>query len=244
LIIGNKKLILKYITCAAYTYLIFVSFSANASLFNTLNGINYEWLEISKTVGYTRNQIELKSIDSNDALYGYTYASRQLVKELLYSYSNWDGLNGYHGDSNVVAGMASFMDDFGFNATYSGNGIDSGENTVDGYTRFVDGGRHGSATYGSLNECGYQLSCNLIMSLQLNVAGTPLTAYQWEYSGWSSSTYIPKPWSVSDSSTSGAFLVKVSMVPSPPAVWLMGSGLLGLMGFSRKNKVQPDAVDA
>mgnify|MGYP000701021956 CR=1 FL=1 len=28
----------------------------------------------------------------------------------------------------------------------------------------------------------------------------------------------------------------VSAVPVPAAVWLMGSGLLGLMGFSRKNK--------
>jgi len=33
----------------------------------------------------------------------------------------------------------------------------------------------------------------------------------------------------------------VSAVPVPPAIWLMGSALLGLMGFSRKNKVQAAA---
>jgi len=31
----------------------------------------------------------------------------------------------------------------------------------------------------------------------------------------------------------------VSAVPVPAAVWLMGSGLLGLMGFSRKGKKLP-----
>ncbi len=30
----------------------------------------------------------------------------------------------------------------------------------------------------------------------------------------------------------------VSAVPVPAAIWFMGSGLLGLMGFSRKNKAQ------
>lgn len=31
---------------------------------------------------------------------------------------------------------------------------------------------------------------------------------------------------------------QLSSVPAPASVWLMGSGLLGLMGFSRKNKTQ------
>lgn len=34
----------------------------------------------------------------------------------------------------------------------------------------------------------------------------------------------------------------VSEVPVPAAAWLMGSGLLGLLGFGRKNKVQTVAV--
>ena len=33
----------------------------------------------------------------------------------------------------------------------------------------------------------------------------------------------------------------VSTVPVPAAVWLMGSGLLGVMGFARKNKAQVTA---
>ena len=42
-----------------------------------------------------------------------------------------------------------------------------------------------------------------------------------------------------DSSTFGT---SPSPVPVPAAVWFMGSGLLGLMGFSRKNKVQSVAA--
>jgi len=33
----------------------------------------------------------------------------------------------------------------------------------------------------------------------------------------------------------------ISPVPVPAAIWLMGSGLLGLMGFSRRNKALPAA---
>ena len=34
----------------------------------------------------------------------------------------------------------------------------------------------------------------------------------------------------------------IAQTPLPTSVWLMGSGLLGLMGFSRKNKVEPEAI--
>ena len=34
----------------------------------------------------------------------------------------------------------------------------------------------------------------------------------------------------------GEYRIEISKVPVPAAVWLMGSGLLGLIGFSRKSK--------
>jgi len=37
--------------------------------------------------------------------------------------------------------------------------------------------------------------------------------------------------------TSGSFLVRTTVVPVPAAVWFMGTGMIGLIGFSRK-KVQ------
>ncbi len=35
----------------------------------------------------------------------------------------------------------------------------------------------------------------------------------------------------------GSFLVRTSVVPIPAAVWLFGSGLLGLIGYSKRKKV-------
>lgn len=35
----------------------------------------------------------------------------------------------------------------------------------------------------------------------------------------------------------GTFLVRTSVVPIPPAIWLFGSGLIGLIGVARRKKV-------
>ena len=115
---NNKKrkkiMTLKYFTTCIYVCLSIISFNANSAIVNTLNGENYKWLEFSETIGMNRDEIEQKLADSNDVLYGYEYASRALVEDLLLSYSTWDGLNGYHQNSDVLAGMDQLFNDFGF----------------------------------------------------------------------------------------------------------------------------------
>ena len=63
-----------------------LSTSVNASVFNTLNGVDYEWLELTETVGMSRNQVEAQLNDVNSPLYGYEYASISLIEDLFFSY--------------------------------------------------------------------------------------------------------------------------------------------------------------
>jgi hypothetical protein len=43
--------------CACF---ISLSFNANAVVLNTLNGVNYEWLELTETLGLRRDKVELR----------------------------------------------------------------------------------------------------------------------------------------------------------------------------------------
>lgn len=43
-----------------------LSTSVNAAVLNTLNGIDYEWLEVTATQGLTRDEVELRLTDTND----------------------------------------------------------------------------------------------------------------------------------------------------------------------------------
>ena len=95
-----------------------VSINANAFVFNTLNGVDYEWVELTETVGLSRDEVELRLADPNDVLYGYEYASRALVEALLLSYATQNSGSGIHGDNAVIAGGSSYLDDFGGTFNY------------------------------------------------------------------------------------------------------------------------------
>jgi hypothetical protein len=110
-----------------------VSINANAVVVNTLNGVDYEWLELTATAGISRLDVEAQLSDVNSALYGYEYASRALVEDLLLSYSSWDRTSGSHVDSAVITGGENYLDDFG--RTY----YDPGDGVTDPVPRVVDG---------------------------------------------------------------------------------------------------------
>ena len=61
--------------------------SANATVINTINGVDYEWMELTATVGLSRNEIETLLADKSSSFYGYRYATRLETQELLYSYT-------------------------------------------------------------------------------------------------------------------------------------------------------------
>ena len=231
-------MVFKSIIGATCTCLAVVSINANASVINTLNGVEYEWLELTATAGMSRDQVEadIAAALPGDVLYGYEYASRALVKDLLLSYSLWDGLDGLHGDPAVVTGMAAFLDDFGrtYNEEYATSiTID----TVDGYTVTVVGYDAGYGIYGSSGECGVGESCVANTHMDYNALGTYVDVYQAAASGWSDTVTEPSilPNYVGGSAY-GSLLVRVSAVPIPAAAWLFGSGLIGLVGVARRKK--------
>lgn len=222
-----------------------VSYSANASVINTLNGVNYEWLEVTETQGMSRNQVEaaITSATLGDTLYGYQYASRSLVEDLFLSYTSYDGLDGYHGKPTAVIGMSAFLDDFGATIISIGNGVSSLYSTIDGYVisyeqnnyRFLD------AIYGGSDECNYGTSyiysCALTTDVYYDTLGTPSMAWIEGDSGFDA-TSIPYVEYIDRSDPNhGSLLVRISAVPIPATVWLFGSGLIGLIGLARRKKV-------
>ena len=106
---------MKYWKFVSVVTALLLSMSANASIIRTLNGVSYEWLEVTATQGISRPdvQTQIDAATSGDQLYGYEYASRALVEALFSSYFTPDTLTGWHGNSNATAGINAMIVDFG-----------------------------------------------------------------------------------------------------------------------------------
>lgn len=212
--------------------LLALSVNANATVVNTLNGQQYEWLELTETTSMSRSEVEADLSFVNSSLYGYEYASRSLVEDLFLSYTSWDGLSGNHGDADVLTGISSLINDFGF--TEEASYVATTYNTVDGYSVLYNHYYVLQGFMGTSSECGIGSTCRAYTNLFDN-NGASVMGYQSGTSGWDSTTL--SPWSSADDSsyaTIGSFLVKPSVVPVPAAAWLFGSALLGFFGFSRR----------
>ena len=211
-----------------------LAFNANAVVFNTLNGVDYEWLELTVTQGVSRDTVELRIADVNDVLYGYEYASRQLVEDLLLSYTSFDGVDGYHGAAGVLSGMAGLLSDFG-KKTSVGDGSNSTYPTVDVGSVLWDYASWYNGLYGLDSECGINQSCRSHLAVYFDTNNTPTMAYQTNWYGWNAAYSAPEQVSNSTENQEwGSFLVKqLSPVPVPSAVCLFGSGLICLIGLAR-----------
>jgi len=225
-----KKLLAVIILC--------FSASSNAVVINTLNGVTYEWLELTETMGMSRLDVQQELWNENSSLFGYEFASRSLVQELLRSYSGWDGVTGILGDSSVVAGMNRFLDDFGRNIT-PGDGYDRWITTSDGYRIGYDTINYIGGLYG--DECSnlgsYGRSCltNVVVYTSISGENTAATVTSW--GGWDSENPNPLLASNEIRSDFGSHLVRISTVPIPAVVWLFGSGLIALVGFTKRKKI-------
>ena len=228
-----KKSRLLVAVCGCFTV---ASFNANAVVVNTLNGVNYEWLELTVTEGMSRNSVEaqIATAAPSDTLYGYEYASRSLVESLLLSYSSWDSLNGWHGAPTVAEGVEKFLNDFG---ALVGHAHDNHPlNTADGYVVSQDYHNYSYALYGAQDECLANVSCLLEVDM-IEFQGSATAAYQYSSLGWSASaTNAVTAYVNTNSRGYGSLLVRTANVPIPASVWLFGSGLLGLIGIAKIKK--------
>lgn len=214
-----------------------LSTSVNASVMNTLNGVDYEWLELTVTAGMSRTQVEagIAVALPGDQLYGYEYASRQLIEDLFLSYAPWDGREWWHESSEVIDGTINYLNDFGLLETYEIGAIFK-VNTVDGNFIPTDAVGSSGALFGLSSECGSLLqTCGGQMAYH-SMNGVPVIAYQQANYGWDATT---DPHLISASfanPTIGSHLVRLAPVPLPATVWLFGSGLIGLIGVARREK--------
>ena len=220
-------------TCACLS---FVSFNADAVVVNTLNEIEYEWLELTETQGLSRNQIDAMLLDPTSSLYGYEYASRSLVEDLYYSYISWAGIDGWYGDPDVVTALRQLVTDFG--PTYGEINPFPNAVTVDGYT--VDAYAHDSfgGLYGDPDECGLNLTCLSYVHVLSDPSGLDVAAYQTAELGWDGNYSLP--WHSHSNITNenvGSFLVRTAVIPIPAAIWLFGTGFIGLIGIARRKNL-------
>ena len=227
----------KSITTASCTCLAIVSFNASSAVVNTLNGVDYKWLEFSATIGMSRDLIEQRLVDPNDALYGYEYASRTLVQDLLLSYSAWDGLNGYHQNSDVLVGMNQLFNDFGFTETIYRGSINLHDTVDSGLLVPYNTIQLSKVLYGSKSECSTISYTCVAELIELSIGGTTTTAaLQLGYSGYDSTAAFPSLTLTLNSDPSYASFLVASAVPIPSAVWLFSSGLIGLISIAIKKK--------
>ena len=210
-----------------------LSTSVNASILNTLNGTNYEWLELTETAGMSRTSIESQISNPNSSLYGYEYASKALTQSLLFSYASWDGINGNHGNPETLNGAINFINDFG--SLYSTDyGSTLTRRTVDAGFINVNNNFGAVFFYGTSTECSdTNKSCLGRINFEAMNA-TPLLFLQSDSTGWGDIETLTIDASMN--TNQGSLLVKVSAVPIPATIWLFCSGLIGLVGFARHKK--------
>jgi len=215
---------------------IILSTSANASVLNNLNGVDYEWMEMSETLGLSRLQVEAQLSDPNSVLFGFEYASRDLVSDLFYSYSSWDNLSGMHNAPDVVSGLDRMIKDFGITQILPGTAL-NGRNPQ------IETVKHSSALYGRRGECVSDgndgSTCRSLLFGYYDYNDNPLAMYQDQQAGWDPLA-APSPWEYDrEDNRTASYLVRstVSAVPLPASVWLFGSGIFALLGVLKRRKI-------
>lgn len=231
---------LKIITL--FTALLF-NLNAHSSVINTLDGVEYEWLELSETADMSYYEVlsQIDSANPGDLLYGYNYASRQLTQALLLSYMPYDGVDGLHGSPDVVTGTEQFFNDFGALRAYRSPAIDNiTTTTVDGYTVTYEQYNYLMSyfLYGTEEECGdLTVTCLGFVNADYNSEGNIVTSYQGADNGFDTTGFPDIGFDNQSYSYMGSLLVhEVAAVPVPAAIWLFGSGLIGLAGIIQRKK--------
>lgn len=220
---------MRYGKLASATIALVLSTSVNAGTVFNISGLeNLEWLELTATENMSRLQVENELL-SGGQLEGWRYATRNEVETLFDSL--WGGIRESYDISNY-AGARQYFDAFGTGEMFKS--YDNGGYYLNGYTYW-------SAYFGNQDECS-DLSTYSCYSF-LRIRDSNFGAVQNE--AWFENQYGLSfglgTININDSWNSGrtdvnfaSHLVRVSSVPVLPAVWLFGSGLIGLIGLAKR----------
>ncbi len=195
---------------------------------------NLDWLDISATKGMTYNKI-LAEMGPGGLFSGYRFATKSELSGLFVDWfgssaGNVRGSNTGALSSNVELSLTLVNSDVFSWGLYNEQGLANTESykADEVYTASHIEGE--GLVLGMLADTTNDLSVHIVGGLQ----------FRHDSFGFRSSFWSPSTGGLSvDSSNShtGAWLVS-SPVPVPASIWFMGAGLLGLLGFGRKNKDQ------
>lgn len=192
-----------------------LAFNANAAIvdngtYTTDTATGLDWLDLTATAGMSYNQVTAE-LGAGGLFEGWTYATRAQVSGF------WDAFGGdsnyYNGWSTQNNGLFDVMAPLVGDLYCTASACTPG----DGLSKWITGG---------LSAKGYK---EIALSADLATVSQAATE-DYFTPGWNSiRTTDVAP-------DTGSALIRVSAIPVPAAVWLFGSGLLGLIGVARRNK--------
>ena len=195
------------------------SFSINAAIidnssYTTDSRTGLDWLDLTATDGQSFNAVSARIANGGD-LEGWTYATMSEFEEFMKSF----GATLQSGCLVPETSLCGWSE--------SNNGIVISVLTLMG------------------DLSGSRSSLGLLLD-DLDIVfpdGTHVAAYLYDGDVGTKyltqdyiSTYYISQNDTDGSAETGSFLVRTSVVPVPAAVWLFGSGLLGLVGIARRKK--------
>jgi len=194
-----------------------VSLSSNASLLDNGNttidtGTGLEWLDITLTVGQSYNDVLASSFVTTD---GYQYATEAEVEQLFTNAGGTPTPGPAYLPSNIAPAQL-LLDLMGCTSYLIGVPCDgAGEDWAPAMWG-------SSSEYIALIDDRWNLPEYIVPGGHAGVLTTR--------------SFIHGDDSTSYRADVGSFLVRTSAIPIPAAVWLFGSGLLGLVGMARRKK--------
>lgn len=217
------KLIRQTVNSSIYACLLGLSLAGHAASFNynytdtttliTMNdGTQTEWLHLDQTRNKSYNLVSA-NLGTGGTYEGWNYASMSLVSDV----------------TEELFGLNWETEETGWNTAYDGIAVQI------------------IGVFGSTKSSDYYTTYEIVQGLVSNYVGSSNLALTLKANDSTADQYlgmdnIDRPIVRADGTAGaqiGSFLyrpVTVAAVPIPSAVWLFGSGLLGLMRFSRRHK--------